>query len=118
MIKERDIALSVILTVITCGIYGIIWYISLADEVKLVAKDNVSPSGGVVFLLGIVTCGIYTLYWYYKMGQLMQKALSEAGLPAEDRSIVYLLLSIFGLAIVSNCLIQSDLNNIIKMNKN
>lgn len=114
MLKERNIATSVILSIITCGIYSIIWYISLIDEIKYASKSPEGPSGGVVFILGILTCGIYTLYWYYKMGQLMHKAMSDAGLPAEDRSVLYLILSIFGLSIVSMCLAQSDLNNVIR----
>lgn len=32
MVKERNIAVCVILTIITCGIYGLVWIASINDE--------------------------------------------------------------------------------------
>ena len=30
--EKRNIAVSIILTIVTCGIYGIYWFIMLTDE--------------------------------------------------------------------------------------
>ena len=38
--KERSIATSIVLSIVTCGIYGIYWLIVLNDEVKAAAKDD------------------------------------------------------------------------------
>ena len=40
--KEKNIALCIILSIFTCGIYGIIWFISMTD-------DTVRLSDGVEF---------------------------------------------------------------------
>lgn len=112
--RERNIATSIILTIITCGIYGIIWFISLTDDVAVASEDR-SMSGGVAFLLTIVTCGIYGIYWSYKMGKMMYQAKLARDMNASDNSILYLILNIFGLQIVNYCLIQSELNDIARV---
>ena len=42
----------------------------------------------------------------------MQKAGQRYGKPIENNSVLYLVLSLFGLGIVNYCLIQSDLNKL------
>lgn len=112
MINRREIATSVILSIVTCGIYGLYWLYTINEDSKIAANDTTSLSGGMVILLSIVTCGIYEIYWMYMQGKRMVTAMQNAGLQSEDRSVVYLLLSIFGLSIVNYCLIQNDLNQI------
>lgn len=109
---QRNIAVSIILTIVTCGIYGIVWFVMLNDEIRNASKDYGMPSGGVAFLLTIVTCGIYGIYWAYKMGKAITIAKQEAGLPATDSSVLYLVLQIFGFAIVNYALMQNEMNNI------
>ncbi len=109
---QRNIAVSIILTIVTCGIYGIVWFVMLNDEIRNASKDYGMPSGGVAFLLTIVTCGIYGIYWAYKMGKAITIAKQEAGLPANDNSVLYLILQIFGFAIVNYALMQDEMNNI------
>lgn len=111
MLKKRDIAVSTILTIVTCGIYGIYWYITLTDDVGQVSEDR-SISGGVAFLLKLVTCGIYGFYWAYKMGQNIETAKRNRGVISggSDMAVVYLILQIFGLEIVNLALMQNELN--------
>ncbi len=109
---QRNIAVSIVLTIFTCGIYGIAWFIMLNDDVRSASKDYEMPSGGIAFLLTLVTCGIYGIYWAYKMGKAVTVAKQEAGLPATDNSVLYLVLQIFGFAIVNYALIQNEMNTI------
>lgn len=109
MIAKRDIAVAVILSIVTCGIYGLYWFVVMTDESNRVSGDN-TTSGGIALLLTIVTCGIYGIYWNYKMGKKMYEAGQNYNKDISDNSILYLLLSIFGFSIVNYCLIQSDLN--------
>lgn len=109
---KKNIATQVILSIITCGIYGIVWFITLTDDAANASEDS-SMSGGMAFLLTIITCGIYGIYWAYKMGKMMSAAREKAGLSSSDNSVLYLILQIVGLGIVNYCLIQSDLNDII-----
>lgn len=113
MIEKRGIGLAILFTIITCGIYGVYWFIKLTDEANALSGEP-GTSGGMAFLLGIVTCGIYTIYWNYKMGKTMEKAQQRAGRPATDNSVLYLILSVFGLQIISYCIIQSDINALVQ----
>ena len=110
--KERNVALAIVFTIITCGIYGIYWFVVLTDEVKEKSKDEQMVSGGVAFLLSLITCGIYSIYWAYKMGKAMQVAEKNSGVGDADNSVLYLVLQLLGLGIVVYALIQSDLNAI------
>lgn len=111
IVENRSIATCIILSIVTCGIYGIIWFVNMVNDVNRVCNDEKSStSGGTVFLLSLVTCGIYSIVWFYQVGQRLHKAGQKYNLEIADNSIVYLLLCIFGLGIVNYCLVQSDLN--------
>lgn len=105
--KERNIAVSIILTIVTCGIYGLYWCACVNDELKHEAKEDGFTSGGMVILLSIVTCGIYTIYWSYKMGEFVDKTKNAKD---SNTAILYLILSLIGMDIVIYALIQNELN--------
>lgn len=111
-LPQRNIAVSILLTLVTCGIYGIYWFIVLNNDAKTASKDETLASGGVAFLLTLVTCGIYGIYWAYLMGKAVETARKNAGLEATDNSVLYLVLQIFGFAIINYALIQNELNTI------
>ena len=72
--EPRNIAIAIILTIVTCGIYGIYWFIVLTNETNEAACEPNGTSGGIAFLLTLVTCGIYGFYWAYKQGEKIDKA--------------------------------------------
>ena len=109
-LKERNIGVAIILTLVTCGIYGIYWFIAITDDARLASGDTQAPSGGIAFLLTLVTCGIYGIYWAYKMGKTIMMAKQKANLPAEDNSVLYLILQFVGLGIINYALMQNELN--------
>lgn len=111
--RERNIVTCIILSLVTCGIYGIVWFINLTDDAAR-ANNNPNFSGGTAFLLTLVTCGIYSIYWNYKMGKEIYNAKISKGMSASDQSILYLILSLFGLGIVNYCLMQNELNEMAK----
>ena len=115
MVKNRNIAVCIILSIVTCGIYGIYWFICMVNDVNTVSDKPNDTSGGVVFLLSIITCSIYLWFWMYKAGEKIQYAQEKRGLPATNNGVLYLVLELFGLGIVSYCLIQSELNKMSSM---
>ena len=72
MIKERNIVLCIIFTILTCGIYSIYWTVKLNNEL-LQMSNTEGPSGGMVILFTILTCGIYSYFWLWKMGACIDK---------------------------------------------
>ena len=117
MIQERNIALCVVLSIITCGIYSIYWEVCVVNDLKVASDRPADQSGGMVVILSIVTCGIYAIYWAYTAGEKVQAAQAKHGLPSDqNQAIIYLILTIFGLGIVTFCLIQMELNKIARPN--
>lgn len=108
-IQRREIVTAILLSIITCGIYGIYWFIVMVDDIKAATNDETLPSGGTALLLSIITCGIYRIYLFYKMG----KSLYNSKVSRDDNSILYLLLEIFGLDIVNLALVQNELNRTV-----
>ena len=116
--SERNIAVAIILTIITCGIYGIYWFIVLTDDARFASRDQQAPTGGIAFLLTLVTCGIYGIYWAYKMGKTIATAKQVNGLNVDDNSVLYLILQLFGLGIINYALMQNELNQIAQNSGN
>lgn len=111
--QKRNIGISIFLSIITCGIYGIFWFISLTDDTNAVSGQS-GTTGGMAFLLSLVTCGIYGIYWAYRVGEKIDTAWAARGrVGGSDTKIIYLLLSIFGLSIITWALAQNELNKII-----
>lgn len=112
-VKRRSIGICVLLSIVTCGFYGIYWYICMVDDLNVASGRIGDTSGGMVFLLSLVTCGIYGLYWLYKAGEKVNYIkMRNTGIQNSDSGILYLILGIVGLPIVSYCLIQNELNEV------
>ena len=110
--NKRNIALCIVLSIVTCGIYGIYWMIVLANETNVAsghAQDG--TSGGIVFLLTLVTCGIYGIYWAYKQGEKINEAKAMRNMPTDSNAgVLYLILEIFGLGIIGYALMQNKMS--------
>ena len=113
MIQERNIAVQVILSIITCGIYGIYWFITLTNDAAKMAEEP-DFKGGMAFLFTILTCGIYGIYWYYKMGKVVYTAGEKNGEKFDDNAVLYLVLGILGFGIINYCIMQNDLNKLAR----
>ena len=111
VIEKRSILTSILLTFVTCGLYGVYWFCCVTNDAAKASGDD-SISGGKAFFLGIITCGIYYFVWAYKMGKMIQTAKVKNGLAADDHSILYIVLQFFGLNLVVCALAQNELNEI------
>ncbi|MNO24522.1 hypothetical protein D3C76_143460 [compost metagenome] len=112
MISRRSVAFSIILSLITCGLYGIYWFIVLTNEVGNLSGDY-TFTGGKHFLLTLVTCGIWSFVWAYQVGKHIADAQRQRGHIISDNSSLYVILTFFGLGIVTYALVQSDVNRLV-----
>lgn len=103
-IKERNIVTCVLLTIVTCGIYGLYWAIMLAKEA--VSVKDPADNG----LLEIILMIFLSFVGLFLAEKKLAEGCAERGIPHSDNSIVYLVLGIFGLGIVGFCMMQNDLN--------
>ena len=112
MITKRSIGVAILLSIVTCGIYGIYWMVVVTDDTNKAINDPNGTSGGIAVLLSIVTCGIYGIYWAYKQGEKLDNAKNMRGIPSSNSNILYLVLDILGLGIIAIALMQDSLNKI------
>ena len=105
-IKNRGIVSCILLTLITCGIYGIYWVIMLAKEGVSVKDPADSALLEIVLMLFLPFLGVFMVEKKFAEG------CAERGIAHSDNSILYLILSLVGLGIVSLCMLQNDLNKI------
>ncbi|MCL2056569.1 MAG: DUF4234 domain-containing protein [Oscillospiraceae bacterium] len=113
-LQERGIALYIILSIITCGIFGIYWYYCIASDLYN-NRHNIPTTPVLTIVLYIVTGGIYGIFVYYKWGQAMTALCREHSIPDEDRAILYVILALFGFSIINMALIQNDLNQLARI---
>ena len=111
-IPQRNIALCIIFSLITCGIYGLYWLYTMTEDTNRLSGNPNATSGGMVILFSLITCGIYLWYWMYKRGEILDQVKTARGLQSSNSGVLYLILSILGLSIVSYALIQNELNNL------
>ncbi len=98
-IKKRNVALAIIFTIITFGIYGIYWFVCLTNDSNKISPDKATASGGLAILFTIISFGIYGIYWNYKLGD----KLTGSG-------VLYLILSLIGFGWLNYILAQSEIN--------
>ena len=108
--EKKSIGLCIVLSLVTCGIYGIYWFVTLTDDTNATLGRE-DTSGGMSFLFTIVTCGIYGLYWAYKMGEKVDELKKRRGLEAGQSGILFLVLNLIGLGLIAFALIESELND-------
>jgi hypothetical protein len=107
--EERGIALTVILILLTCGIWGFYLQYKLGEELnRHEGKNRINP--GVDLLLSIVTCGLWGIYLMYKYPQTLHDLTVEEGMPPVDLALPCMLLMIFGFGIVSFAILQNEMN--------
>ena len=107
--KNRSVLAVVLLSIITCGIYELYWYYVMTEDMN--KADHTKPDVTnliIAVLLGIITCGIYLIYWQFRFYEKSDAVTKKNNL------IVYFILSLFGFSIISNALLQSDINEIVK----
>lgn len=108
-VRKRNLVLAIVLSIVTCGIYSIYWFICLTNDMNRLSGNENDTSGGLAFLLSLVTCSIYSYYWAYKMGE-KRDSLMENG---SSSGVLYLVLSLFGFGIVVYALAQYAINEAI-----
>lgn len=105
-LENRSIAKCVILSIITCGIYGIVWGVKIARDAVKVKDVNDDGLAEILLVIFLPFIG------FFLAERKLNEGCNAAGIAHSDNSILYLILGLFGLGIVDYCLMQSDLNKI------
>ncbi len=90
---RRDPIIVLVLTLFTCGFYGLYWQFVTTSELKTVSgRDDLNPM--VDLLLGFVTCGIWSFYVMYRNSEITHNVLTARAIQHENRTQTIMLLLI------------------------
>jgi hypothetical protein len=98
MIKQRNFFIMILLSFITCGIYGIVFWYSYSDDMNQICNGDGKETKNylIVILLSIITCGIYYWVWLYGVGNRLQENGPRYGVSFSENGTTILLWMIIG----------------------
>ena len=90
---DRSLIAYILLTFITCGIYGWYFIYALARDVNAVCAGDGKSTAGLIklILLSMITCGFYGIYWYYSLGNRLAENAPRYGLNFQENGTTVLL---------------------------
>jgi hypothetical protein len=103
-LEERDVALYIILTIITFGLFGIYWLV--------VTKRDIKSRGGDVPTCWLLIIPIANIYLFYKYSRAAEKVLKKDG----DWIVYFIFCFIFN-SVITLALVQDGLNHIVRKEK-
>ena len=107
-----DIAMAIILSVVTCGLYNLYWnYRQFHTMNQLLGRHEYDFVKWL--LLSLISCGLFHIYYEYKMGVDLQNYLTQRGVATnQNLAILGLVLSCFGLTVVADAIYQHWFNQL------
>ena len=109
---ERNPAMIVVLGILTCGIYTLVWYYQTTEELRIATGDD-SIKPGLDILLTFVTCGIWWVYTDYRNAKKAFELSQQMGLGRSDQAVIVLVVDLFA-AMITPALLQAEYNEIAK----
>lgn len=109
--QHRDPAMVLLLSIVTCGIYYLVWLSQTSQELQDYLGET-DTSAGLEVVLVLITCGLYIFYWDYKTAKKIARMQEMAGITPTDNSTLYLLLNFFQVGFVNALIEQQHLNEI------
>ena len=85
-VQKRNLVCCIILTFVTCGIYGLVWLAGIINDICDIKGE--ARTGGRDILLSIVTCGLYTIYLYYRIGADIDFIKNNRGIPSNNTGLL------------------------------
>lgn len=102
----RGIALDIVLTIITCGLFNLYVQYRQMEAVNGMLREE-KYSWIVWLLLSFITCGLYHIYHEYRKSSDIAEVLGDKN---SNEPIINVILTIFGLSIVADAIQQVHIN--------
>lgn len=97
---DRSWIKILLLTMVTCGIYGIITYYKLTEDINTICRpyDNKTTQNYLVatLLLGPITCGIYPIVWMHGLCNRIGDNLRARNIPSDFSASTFWLWNVLG----------------------
>ena len=108
-IKKRNYVTYLLLSIITFGIYHIIFWNKISKEVNVLCEGDGKKTMKFkyVVLLSIITVGIFGLVWRCKLANRLQENAERYDLKFSEGGALVVIFSIFGLVLGDFILIKN-----------
>lgn len=91
--EERNPVTILILSMVTCMVYNLLWLFQASDELnKALGREEFNP---MIVLLTSLLCPFATAFWAFKMTRALPELAQTRGLPGTDNELLLLVLMIF-----------------------
>jgi len=108
-----EIALGIILSLLTCGIYNVYWNRKQFKAMNLLLGRE-EYKFGMWLVLSLLTCGIFHIYYEYKMGADLSEYMNAQGYHVSPQlGLIGLAVSCFGLTVIADAIYQNELNRMM-----
>jgi len=104
---RRNVGSCIILTIMTGGIFGIIWLVKICKDLGRLHGDE-NPVGSEVLMYLLVP--FYSVYWGYDKGKQMFEDSQKRGGNLTNRKYVYLFMNLMFMQLFTLGFIQTQLN--------
>lgn len=96
--NNRSLLKYILLSIVTCGIYGLFFIHTLARDVNVICGADGKNTPGLLklWLFTILTCGIYAYIWYYNLGNRLAENAPRYGLTFAENGTSVLMWMLFG----------------------
>ena len=108
-INKRNIGMSILLSLLTLGIYSFYWKYLLVKNVRAIKNDNSSCTGEMLCLIFVP---FYSIYWWVTRGETVRVEFSRRGLSTCSHEVLFGVLEFFWLEIIAMIIMQNDFNTL------
>lgn len=116
-IEQREPWKCLLLTIVTCGVYGLYWMYKVMESLSIIKKDY-NNEFWKWLVLSFITCSIYNIYWTYKNAKFLYEVQlkQKTNYIPNDRSMMFMVFFAvtlclgFPLTILIPFYFQKDLN--------
>ena len=97
-IDNYSVGKTVILSIVTLGIYAIYWGYKLTKDINELCKDKMKPLPNyfLAIFLSIITLGLYGAYWSYQVAKRLYEISPVYGVEVKEKPQYMLLLTELG----------------------
>lgn len=107
----EDITACIIISVITFGIYQLIWLYRLCKKIRLLSGED-KKCGKEVAKIALVP--FYILHWMRSRGTKISENAKKLNINLPDNGVFYVLFTLCGLSVFAVAMMQKDFNRIAR----
>ncbi|MBQ9384762.1 MAG: DUF4234 domain-containing protein [Ruminiclostridium sp.] len=111
MFTKRSIPVFILLSIVTCGIYLLVWYWQTMSELYRAGGKSLGNLEPVVqFILLFFYVG--GVFFALNADDNLNAVREQRGLPRQDNKVLYLVLEILGFGLITCALVQNEMNKL------